>query len=223
VPVPRISRLACAVLAWQFIVFHGLLAPGLYQFKNSYFAFAQHAIAQAEKSLPFVSEKTAGRFILVNTPVYFYFVANVAVLSAVHKHLIPLTGLTAGMNPLTITRPDTYSLIITAEKGSLTGMEQLQLRTDTSMQSSGDRFELDGMAVKVLETRDGLASSSQFRFNVPLEDQKLKWFSWIDNRYAPFDLPAVGETIQVRPAVWDIQATRQSFTAARNAGFDQDG
>ncbi len=63
-PMPRLWRVACTVLVWQFIIFHIVLVAAVYQFKNTYFSFTQHAVAMAEKSLPFESEKNAGRFIL---------------------------------------------------------------------------------------------------------------------------------------------------------------
>ena len=213
--LPRVWRGACSVLLWQFIIFHGVLGPAVYQFKNSYFAFTQHAIAIAEQSLPFGSDHTARRFILVNNPVFFYFVNNVIALSAVQKHLKPLASLASGMNPLTVTRPDSFTLTITAEQGSLTGQEQLQVRGSNCGQKPGDRFELDDMTVEVLEVRDGMASSARFRFKIPLDDSQLRWFCWNENGYVPFTLPAVGEVIKMPAAVWNTMKTRESFAAAK--------
>ena len=220
-PMPRLWRAACTVLVWQFILFHIVLVAAVYQFKNTYFSFTQHAVAMAEKSLPFESEKNASRFILVNTPVQFYFVSNVVVLSAIHNHLKPLTGLASGMKPLTMIRTDRSTLTITADEGSLTGLEQLQVKDPSCGQRPGDRFELDAMAVEVLEARDGMASSARFRFKVPLDDAQLRWFCWQENGYVPFTLPAVGETIKLQAAVWNTMKTRESFAAARKAGHGQ--
>ena len=54
------------------------------------------------------------------------------------------------------------------------------------------------MTATVLEAMpDGRPASVSFRFDAPLEDSKLEWFCWTREGYAPWRLPAIGETTRL--------------------------
>lgn len=60
------------------------------------------------------------------------------------------------------------------------------------------RVDLSGVRIRVEAlTDDGRPRSVQFRFDRNLEDDALRWVEYIDGDYAPFDIPAVGESTVV--------------------------
>ena len=50
-------------------------------------------------------------------------------------------------------------------------------------------------------TADGRPAEAAFRFDVPLEDAALRWLWWHDGEFRPFTPPAVGQTMEIPPAV----------------------
>ena len=64
----------------------------------------------------------------------------------------------------------------------------------------GEKVELDGVIIEVLEANVGLPSAATFTFSVPLNDSSLIWFRWEEGKYIPFTLPAVGETVTIEGA-----------------------
>ena len=62
----------------------------------------------------------------------------------------------------------------------------------------GDRHELGGLTVEVLESdADDVASTVSFRFDTPLEspDFHWLWWDWRTLSYKPFTLPSVGQSV----------------------------
>jgi hypothetical protein len=54
--------------------------------------------------------------------------------------------------------------------------------------------------VEVLEVSDGKPASAIFRLAEPLDDPRYLWFNWMEDRYVPFSLPHIGETVHVKGA-----------------------
>ena len=46
---------------------------------------------------------------------------------------------------------------------------------------------------------DGIPTEATYRFDVALEDARLRWFWWKDGAWLPFTPPAIGQTILLRP------------------------
>lgn len=62
----------------------------------------------------------------------------------------------------------------------------------------GHRIHLTGLTVEVTAiTDDGRPSEATFRFDVPLEDPGLLWLQWTRAGYVPFELPQVGQTVEL--------------------------
>ncbi len=68
-------------------------------------------------------------------------------------------------------------------------------RDDTPLRV-GDRIEYGGVSVEIAEaTEDGRPVEARFHFDVDLEDTSLRWLQWKNGAYAPFEPPAVGDTV----------------------------
>jgi hypothetical protein len=214
-PLARLWRIACWVFVGQFIFAHVVCAPGLYKMKNGYFALAQHAVDQAGETLPIAADGTNRNIVIVNNPIPLFFVGNVITTHALTHQLKSVISLTGGSMPLVITRPDQETLTIRAGRGALFELPELTLKGKKNILNRGDRVDLDYMSVQVLDMLEGQPSAASFRFNVPLEDQSLQWFCWDEVGYIPFTLPAVGETLKLKEAVWNFKKTMESFAAEK--------
>ncbi len=68
---------------------------------------------------------------------------------------------------------------------------------------AGEVIETDGMTATVLECApDGRARRVRFTFARDLDDPMLRWVHWVDGRFEPFVLPAVGATVTLTPIDW---------------------
>ncbi len=62
----------------------------------------------------------------------------------------------------------------------------------------GERVELTVVTIEITAmTEDNRPAEATFRFNAPLEDSSFRWLSVSWEGYAPFALPAVGETYNI--------------------------
>ena len=64
----------------------------------------------------------------------------------------------------------------------------------------GDRIELTDLTIEITAVADGRPAEVSFSFARPLEDPSLHWLQWKDGIYVPFDVPAIGETVELPPA-----------------------
>ena len=65
---------------------------------------------------------------------------------------------------------------------------------------TGEQILLNDMDVEVLNTaEDGLPKQTSFTFKAPLEDPSHKWlvWDWKKMTYESFELPAIGETVEI--------------------------
>ncbi len=99
---------------------------------------------------------------------------------------------------VTVSRPDTDTLVVRPAKGYLWLSADRLARGSHLPMSVGERVELTGMTAEVTEmTADGRPAEASFHFSVPLEDPCLRWLYWKKDRFAPFPLPGVGETVEL--------------------------
>jgi len=210
-PLVRVWRWAALVLAGQFILIHVVCSPALYMIKNSSFAFSQYAVDKAAGTLPVVPAGDTRKIIIVNNPLPMLFVISVNLTNALHHQAKPVYDLTGGSVPLVINRLDPQTLTIRAERGALFEFPKIMMPGTKNMMKPGDRIDLDSMSMQALDLFDGQPSAASFRFSVPLEDESLLWFCWDETGYVRFTPPAVGETVTLKPAVWNFKKTRESY------------
>jgi hypothetical protein len=184
-----------------FILIHTVIAPLNLPHAARGMAQFDQRIEQVNASLPSDPDLGNQKFVIVNTPFYWVFVVWVMERRAVQGHFNPITALTSGPNQLTMTRTDPYTIEIHSSKGSLTDYDLTFIKRNInfSMQP-GQTVKLNDVHIEVLEVKEGLPSAARFRFALPLEDSNLAWFYWDGNGYAPFVLPAIGETVTVEGA-----------------------
>jgi hypothetical protein len=140
--------------------------------------------------------------VIVSSPAY-YFVKLIPVVQALEGRPGPrrLRALGFGPVPLQLTRVDRRTLSLRFEGGILSH-PILELYRDARIpMQKGRVIELDGLRIRVAAlTGDGRAQQVEFRFDQDLEADRFVWLAWEGDRYAPFRLPAPGETVRVAPA-----------------------
>lgn len=103
---------------------------------------------------------------------------------------------TAPLSPAKMFRSDEDTLVVRPEWGYLGWQIDRLFRNMDNMFELGEKVELTGMTVEITELAgDGRPQEAKFTFDVPLEDDSLRWLYWKDMQFKPFTPPAVGETV----------------------------
>jgi hypothetical protein len=212
------------VLAWFFLIVHGLLALPLHLASGQALQLiAQSSRVPLDEILlePAVSGQTV---MFVNAPVQF-FISHLAPMRLATDKPIPLRwrSLAPGIYPIHLMRLDARSIAVRVEGGllqtpgtwnvegeppsppihpSYSGQHfaQLMRRADDPMRA-GDTLALTGTTVEVREvTADGRPVEVRFTFAEPLDSPSLRWLAWDHGRFVDFALPAIGATVKLAPA-----------------------
>jgi hypothetical protein len=101
-------------------------------------------------------------------------------------------------HPVEVRRIDERTITVCPCGGYLVNIFDKLFRGDQHGFSVGDRIELTGMTVEVMElTEKGLPVEAAFTFNVGLEDASLRWLQCQNGRYVTFFPPDVGQSVEI--------------------------
>ena len=116
-----------------------------------------------------------------------------------HTHV-----LSSGLhNFIDVTRIDAYTLEITPQDGFASAEVDRLFRGPHHPMRVGQRVVLDAMTIEVLSlTRDQRPLRARFAFSRPLEDPSYLFVRHQSVGLAPFDLPAVGQTVRLHWYIW---------------------
>ena len=218
VPTSRLRKFPLSVAVWFFVFIHLVFSPlALATTANKVRIFGT-IISRAAESLPSepgVGDQTA---LIVNTPSVFFSIYG-PLMQGLEGHEVPGRTLTlgSGIYPTTISRSAANVLDIRPAGGYLLpagspqpGHEETQpafhpayfhqmldhLYRDAAPFEVGDLVAYGGASVEIAEaTEDGRPIGVRVHFDVDLEDPSLRWLQWKNGAYAPFEPPAVGETV----------------------------
>lgn len=200
-PVSRPWRVLANVLVIIFIFIHFIIAPLFLPFQSQ--AVARMSETMLEKPLVELSEKSnfnGKTMVFVNPPIPFT-VAHVPFVCEKHAISRPKSTriLASGLSSdLTITRTDVFSLEIEADGGFITQAFDRLYRGSSHPMRAGQRVEMSDMTAQVLTlTDDQRPLKVRFTFSKALEDPSLCYYQWKEKGFLPFDLPAVGESVQL--------------------------
>ena len=147
--------------------------------------------------------------ILLNPPSHMH-AAYHSLLRAYDGLPVPrrLRTLANGLVSIEVTRSSDRSLVIEAELGYLTWLLDRLFRNDVHPLAVGDRVELEGFTVEVLEmTDDDRPRTAVFEFAEPLESDSYRWLFWREGRFRDWTPIAVGESIRLEtPEVWRMMS-----------------
>lgn len=196
----RLWRRAAWFLYGTFFLIHGLLSPFIYLMTTS--NKLQSSISQASAKLPSGAACKDKTFVIVNTPHSWLYINCVIWLRALQQQNNPFISLFMGKSPLAVTRVDEYTIkikMLISLNPFIYNRYRLYMIDYNNFLHVGDKIHLDKMSVEVLEMYEDIPICTLFHFKAPLEDPQFLWFYWEDNGYAPFTLPAIGETITLKP------------------------
>jgi len=179
--------------------FHLLLSPLLLPLTVCSIALTAPTETAAESLL----KAGAGRdVVVISSPDYFH-TKLAPVLAALNGREPPrrLRVLSFGAVPLKLTRRDDRTLDVAFE-GGLLGSPLMELyRARDAVMPKGTRVQLDGLNIEVTElTADGRIAAARFHFDTPLEDRRFALLNWDGTAFRPFELPNVGQEVEVPPA-----------------------
>jgi hypothetical protein len=102
-------------------------------------------------------------------------------------------ALSFGSEHITVYRTGENRLELVYAEGILSTPFMELYRDRRQPMAPGDRVELEGLSIEVLEvTADRRARRVRFEFDQGLESPQFKFYYWVDRRYEPFVVPAVG-------------------------------
>lgn len=217
-PSSRLTPGVVSVLLWL----HLILGP-LSALANS-FSFASFKTIRelGYDDILQDSEVENQTVVLVNPPVPF-----MAAIMASYRHAVrqpvprEIRMLAPGIYPLTLTRIDERTVTLRAEGGGMLqppgtwdvpgqpqdpffNVNYLGLVMDRVFRSedrpftAGETSQTRGMTARIEEVAPGGGVKEvRFTFDVPLEDESLRWLRWVDRAYVEFEPPAVGESLNM--------------------------
>ena len=218
VPTSRLRKLPLSVAAWFFVFIHLVFSPLALATTAAKVRIFGTIISRAAESLPSDPAVREQTVLIVNTPSAFFSIYG-PLMQGLEGHAIPSRTLTlgSGIYPMTISRPAANCVAIRPEGGYLVppgtprpGHKTSQtafhpayfhqmldrLYRDATPFRIGERIIYGGATVEVTEvTDDGRPIAVRVHFDVDLEDPSLRWLQWKNGAYAPFEPPAVGETV----------------------------
>lgn len=193
---PRWKHTAAGLL----ILIHLIIAPVALAVRAGLPAGPSRMVDALHVRVPFDESLSEQTLVIVNAP------------STMHAHYLaimnPLAGrptpkhtrvLSPAVPSVRIRRVDEYSLRVRPGRGYLNFPLDKLFRDAHHPLAVGERVKLAGMTVEVTElTADNRPAEALFRFDVPLDDPSLRWLSYKQREFVPFQPPPVGEAIILR-------------------------
>jgi hypothetical protein len=200
-PKPILWRLPALVLAVIFIFAHLIIAPLALPVRAAYPMMPKKFTERFMISGPLDSSIENQDLVIVNPPLAFIVMTCPLIWESdnqpMPRHFRTLTS--SLLRPVKIHRPDANTLVVQPEYGYYAWVLDALFRDKKHPFSVGDRVELTGMTVEIMElTGDGRPAKAAFTFSVPLEDPSLRWLQYKDGSFVPFTPPAIGENVVLK-------------------------
>jgi hypothetical protein len=216
-------RIPAGVLCCFLVFVHLAMAPWHLARTVSYFRDFERSVAQTAGSLPSDPATRFQTVLLANPPTFASF-AYSALTRFVHDdpYLNPTLVLGTGSRPIEVQRPDARTLLIRPDGGffaragnSRHGGEMAPLLfdqrrafltldwlyRDRTPMKLGGQVQSVGVTIEVTAVTDaGRPAEVAFRFVMDLDIPYFCWRQWQNGVFAPFEVPAVGQTIRLPAA-----------------------
>jgi hypothetical protein len=199
-PRPKLLlwRIPALVLAAIFILAHLVIAPLALPLRAAYPMMPKKITDKLMISGPLDNSVKNQDLVIVNPPLAFLVMQSPLVWESnnqpMPRHLRILSS--SLLRPVKVYRQDARTLIVRPEYGFYAAVFDALFRDRKHPFSVGDRVELTGMTVEIMElTGDGRPAKAAFTFAVPLEDPSLQWMQYKDGSFVPFTPPAIGENV----------------------------
>jgi hypothetical protein len=197
------SRLMLRTVAGAFIVLHLFVSPIMLPAN----AYSMHYVGKivdiGNESLPQDAALPEDRLIIMNATGDIMY-AMLPVLRSTLGQPLPrsMWVLYSGNREISVHRPSERVLELTVAEGWMEyPWSFFFCRLPESAMMVGQTVETDGMRVTVLGiNREGRPVHIRCDFDQDLEEDSMRWYSWQDGSYTPFNIPEIGETTSI-PAI----------------------
>ena len=196
--LPRLSKLTAVGI----VGLHMVVAPLTLPMRARGIVSVRRILMLADDSVPKGPEIADKTVVYVNPPAD-PFASYVPIMRADRgeTRFAAQRWLATGATAVTVERIDRSTLRVRPEDGFLVSPSERMLRSSRRPMKKGEVVSLTGMQVTVTElTWDERPAEALVRFDTELEDPTFVWLKWQGRGYVPFDLPAVGETIELPAA-----------------------
>lgn len=196
------------VLTGFFIFAHLIVAPVCFVFGTISMLPVERVVRAYNASIP-SSPEIRDRKVIVVRSALDVVTAGIPILRSSLNQPVPESTwqLVSGFGPLTIERVDAHTLVVRTKRAVYPhAVGQVFARPPWRDMQPGEKRELDGLTIEVLRiNRDGRPKDVRFEFAQPLESPDYHWLTMDAGRYVPFELPAVGDSVElepIRPVRW---------------------
>lgn len=190
-----------AALAGGALLLHGVVAPLLLPLRAAAPLFATARLNEIDAGLPTDAALADQQLVIVNAPD-----------AASGPGLLARRAVTGGVLPesarVLALGPGTAELErIAADQVVLTlaqGMTPLPLGSDAPVTAlaaaefvADQSVEVEGFGVRIVAAEAGRATRIEFTFDVPCDNESLRWVAWDGTGYRPFVVPEIGASVPV--------------------------
>lgn len=204
-PRQRLWRTVVLVLAGVFVIRHAVISPLNLPIRAASPMGPQYVLDRLYLKQPPGPQIEKQDLVVINAPTIFVVMTSPLVWASENapmpKHMRVLSS--SLFQPVDVRRMDEKTLVVRPSPGFLAWLDDRLCRGEDRPMTVGQKVNLTGMSVEVTAlTWDGRPAEAIFRFDVPLEDQSLKWLQWKDGGFLPFTPPPVGQSVTVK-ASWE--------------------
>jgi hypothetical protein len=194
-------RAPIVALAGIWVALHVVVAPLLLPVRAIAPLFADARLDAIETTLPTDAALADQQLVIVNAPNLEAgpgLLARRAAVGAVLPQSARILSVAAGA--VEVERADDDRLILRVDQAMAPvplGAAAPAFALAAARFAEGDEIEIEGFRARVDAVASGRATRLEFTFDVPCENESLRWVAWDGEAYRPFAVPAVGETVRV--------------------------
>lgn len=187
------------LVAYALVFVHVVAAPVLLVLRSAYPAGPESTTRQLHVQMPLDARVEQQDVIIVNAPSAAHALYLSAMRALDDKPVPRRTRVLAPAVPyVDVHRRDARTLEVRPAGGWMRFVFDRLFRDDRNPMHVGEKVQLTGMEVEVTGlTSDGRPAEAVFTFDVPLEDESLRWLRYRDGAFVPWTPPAVGETVRL--------------------------
>jgi hypothetical protein len=177
--------------------FHVILGPLTLPWRSTGIAAVREMLVRADSTVPKTPDIGALTFVYVNPPAD-PFASYIPIMRADAGEPRPAVQrwLATGASDVVVERLDERTLRVSPVGGFLLSPSEKMLRSPRRPLRVGEEVRLSGMSARITaQTPDGRPAEAKIHFDLPLEHPSLRWFQWVHDGYAPFELPHIGQTV----------------------------